>query len=389
MRGIVLVLAAVLGAASAAAQDHPPVAPVRPVTDDYFGTKVVDPYRWMEDRSAPEFVSYMMAQGAYARGVLDRIPGRDRLQQRVASHTGGGVIVTRVQIAGDRIFLMKRAPEENTFKLYVRDSAAAPERLLVDPDRDAAPGHHFAIDYYQPSQDGQKLAYGISPGGSEHSVIHIIDVATGKESPETIDRAENGAPSWLPDGTGFFYNRMVALKPGEPDTARYLNSRVYLHRLGRDPDKDVPLIGTNVAGSPAVTPVDDPAIAVLPGTDKVFAEISHGSEPAVELLIAPLSEAMRPGAHWRKFADTPDGVIEAELDGNTIYLLTHKDAPRYKIVALDAASLDWAHAKTIVAPGTRVIEDMSRAADGLYIPISTAASIACAAMTLRRAHSPT
>ena len=148
----VFAVASSLAAAQTATQ---PVAPTRPVTDTYFGVKVTDPYRWMEDRNAPEFVDYMLAQGRYARGVLDRIPRRDDLQKRIALHTGGGVIVTNVQVAGGHIFYLKRLPDENTFKLFMRAAMGAPERLLVDPDSHATAGHHFAIDYYQPSQHGE------------------------------------------------------------------------------------------------------------------------------------------------------------------------------------------------------------------------------------------
>jgi prolyl oligopeptidase len=348
------------------AVSQPPVAPVRPVTDHYFGTSVVDPYRWMEDRSAPEFISYMMAQGAYARAVIDRIPGRGKLQERVAAHTGGGVLVSDVQLAGGRIFFLKRTPNENTFKLLVREPSGV-DRLLIDPDRNAVPGQHFSIDYYHPAPNGEKIAYGISPGGSEHSVIHIVDVSSGKESAETIDRAENGGVSWLPDQSGFFYNRMVALKPGEPDTARYLNSKVFLHHLGEDPAKDRALIGTAVEGSPAVVAADVPFILVQPGADVAVAVISHGSEPALEVLLAPLSQGTRAGAPWRKIADTADGVTYLALHGGKIYLLTHKDAPRYRIVALNVSDPEWSRSELIVPPSERVIEHMGIAADGLYI----------------------
>lgn len=366
MRIAAALMTGLLTGAMGGAVWQPPVAPVRPVSDQYFGTSVVDPYRWMEDRSSPEFISYMMAEGTYARAVLDRIPGRLKLQERVAAHTGGGVLVNNVQTAGGRIFFLRRSPSENTFKLFVREPPAA-DRLVIDPDRDAKPGQHFSIDYYQPAPNGEKIAYGISPGGSEHSVIHIVDVASGKESAETIDRAENGGVSWLPDQSGFFYNRMVALKPGEPDTARYLNSKVFLHHLGDDPDKDPALIGTGVAGSPAVVPADVPSVAVQPGTDVAVAVISHGSEPALEVLLAPLSQATRLGAPWRKIADTPDGVTSFALHGAELYLLTHKDAPRYRIVALSVSDPEWSRSESIAGSSERVIEDMEVAADGLYI----------------------
>ena len=155
MRGNSFTLIAVLLTQQVAVAEPltPPVAPVRPFSDQYFGTTVVDPYRWMEDRSSSEFVAYMMAQGAYARAVIDRIPGREKLQERVAAHTGGGVLVTNVKTAGGRIFFLRRAPSENTYKLFVRDKSAT-DRLLIDPDRDARPGQHFAIDYYTPAPKG-------------------------------------------------------------------------------------------------------------------------------------------------------------------------------------------------------------------------------------------
>lgn len=363
---LALVLGVTAGAVGAATPSHPPVAPVRPVTENYFGTTVVDPYRWMEDRASPEFIAYMLAQGAYARAVIDSIPGREKLQARVAGHTGGGVLVNQVQTAGGRVFYLRRAPDENTFKLFVREESGS-DRLLIDPDRDAKPGQHFAIDYYAPAPQGDKLAYGISPGGSEHSVIHIVDVTSGKESAETIDRAENGGVSWLPDESAFFYNRMVLLKPGDPDTARYLNSTAYLHRVGEDPGRDTALLGTQAPGSPAVVPADTPFIFVQPGSETALAIISHGSEPALELLLAPLSQASLPAAHWRKVADTPDGVTSVALHGTKLFLLTHKDAPRYRIVALSVADPDWSHSESVVAPGERVVEDMEPASDALYV----------------------
>src|SRR5215469_6898926 len=111
------------GSAGLASSSGPPVAPVRPVTDNYFGTKVIDGYRWMENRSSPEFVSYLLAQGAYARRALDSIPGRDKLEARIAAHTGGGALVRFVQRAGAKLFFLKREPSDDTYKLFVRDTA--------------------------------------------------------------------------------------------------------------------------------------------------------------------------------------------------------------------------------------------------------------------------
>src|ERR1051326_3573855 len=119
------------------AAEAPPVAPRHPVVDDYFGTKVTDDYRWMEDRHAPVFERWCREEGRYARSVLDRIPGRDSLQHRIAAHTGGGTTAFQVHQAGGRVFYLKLEPGQDTYKLYVRDGADGAENLLVDPDRGA------------------------------------------------------------------------------------------------------------------------------------------------------------------------------------------------------------------------------------------------------------
>ena len=366
-------MAVTLGLAAAAATAAPrpaippqPVAPVTPVVDDYFGTMVTDDYRWMEDRTAPAFVAWAKAENAHARGVLDRIPGRDALVRRVAARTAGGTVVSGVRAAGGKLFYGKRDPGENTVKLYVREGDT--ERLLVDPDKMAvASGPHFALDYYEPSDDGARLVYAVSPGGSEASVIHILDVAGGKDSAETIDRAEQGSPSWLPDGKAFFYNRFALLGAGAKETDKYLNSKVYLHVVGTDPVADVVLAGPGVAGSPPVDPVDTPAIYATPGSDQVVLVINHGASPAQTYWVAPLAAARQPGAAWKKVADVDDAVTDVQVHGDRLFLSSLHGAPRAQVLETDARAPDAAHARVVVATGSRVIEQAVAAADALYV----------------------
>jgi prolyl oligopeptidase len=321
----------------------------------------------MEDRSAPRFVEWIKGENEYARAVLAAIPNRDILLRRVASHSAGGVVVNDVRLAGRRMFYLKRAPGEESFRLYGRDSGAGAERVLVNPDRLASAGHHFAIDYYEPSADGRRVAYGLSHDGSEDSVIHVIETDTLREAPETIDRAEYGSPNWRSDGRSFFYNRFAKLRPGAAETEKYLNSRAYLHVLGSDPEHDVAMIGTNLTGDRLpITPVDVPFIATAAGSSYEFAVISHGADPAVTLYVAaskknPLDDA------WLKVADAADGVTDFAVHGRKLYLLTHKDAARYKVIQTDVSAPDLTHAKTVIAAGERVVERIAAAADGLYV----------------------
>jgi prolyl oligopeptidase len=350
----------------ASAAQGPPVAQRTPVVDDYYGTKVTDDYRWMEDRHAPSFEQWCRGQGAYARSVLDRIPGRDSLQRRIAAHTGGGTTAFQVHQAGGKFFYLKLEPGQDTFKLFVRDGTDGAEKLLVDPDRGASPGHHFAIDYFEPSPDGSRVAYGISPGGSEKSVIHIVDVSNLHEWPEAIDRADYGSPSWRADNRSFYYNRFAKVGPDAKDTEQYLNSRACLHVVGTDPESDPALLGTGVPGSVPLTPVDYPFVQCTAGSPFVIAVISHGADPAVTAYVAR-TDAHDHLSSWVKFADVDDAVTAIVPHGDKLYLLTHKDAPRYRVIAVDASSPDLSKAATVVAQSERVIQEIGATSGALYV----------------------
>ncbi|MGA7852583.1 MAG: hypothetical protein WCA15_04595, partial [Candidatus Acidiferrales bacterium] len=221
----------------AAAQSAPPKTPVRDVTEDYFGVKVVDPFRWLENTSDPEVVAWMKAQNDYTREVLARIPHRDELLARITALDNASDVVSGVQVWGGHYFYYKTAPGSDNRKLFTRDSLGAPERLLVDPEKmTTAAGVHYSIDYYQPSINGMYVAYGVSPGGSENSVLHVVESATGKVLSDSIDRAEFASPSWMPDGKSFFYTRAQKLTADAPPTAKYQKLKVYRHTLGGDPD---------------------------------------------------------------------------------------------------------------------------------------------------------
>src|SRR5258706_6054717 len=134
--------------ANASAQDGPPKAPVHEVTDTYFGQKIVDPYRWMEDAKSAETAAWMKAQADYAHAYLDRLPMRAQLLKRFEELSETGVRVSGVQRAANLYFYYRLAPGENDRRLYVRDGFKGAERLLIDPDKLSSPGKRYSIDSY-------------------------------------------------------------------------------------------------------------------------------------------------------------------------------------------------------------------------------------------------
>ena len=286
--GIVLLLFLLIPSV-ATGQAALPQTPVRAVIDNYFGTNVVDPYRWLENTSDPEVIAWMKAQNDYTRAVLARIPGRDELLARIKSLDNAGNTVSALQVWGGHYFYYKTEPGSDNRKLFTRDTLSSPQRLLVDTEKmTTADGKHHSIDYFQPSLDGVYVAYGISLGGSEESVLHVLQSSTGQVLPDSIDRAEFASPSWLPDGKSFFYTRAQKLTPDSPPTAKYQKlKKVYRHSLGGDPDSEPLAFGFGVNPSVNVNENDFTVVGFSPGAAPFPARAGHPRRENESLIFMP------------------------------------------------------------------------------------------------------
>jgi prolyl oligopeptidase len=367
---LLLVLASIVLSAQTSVSTaplKPPVTPKREVTDEFFGTKIVDSYRWLEDLKSPEASAWMKAQNDYTRSVLDRIPGREKLRARIAVLDDTGIQVSGFQSFGGSWFYLKRTPGEDNRKLYTRDGVDAAERLLLNPETLTANGVHYSIDYYQPSLDGKLVAVGISPGGSENSVMHVLETATGKDLGEHIDRAQFGAVSWLPDNHSFFYNRLQKLGPDAPRTATYLNSRAYLHHLGDDPDNDTPVFGNGLSPSVSMVDSDFPAVSLPSGSKYALGVVAHGVQNETTLYVAKLSDLHDASTPWHKLLDVADEVTNFDIHGDHLYLVSHHNASRFKVLRLDLLDGDINSAPVVVAPSDAVVIAVSVAADAVYV----------------------
>jgi prolyl oligopeptidase len=351
------------------AQTSPPAAPERPVSDDYFGAQVADPYRWMEENNSAEVAAWMKAQDEYTRSVLGRIPGRKALLDRITSLSEAGTLVYQVAQAGDRYFYMKQAPGDDNGKLYTRQGLRGKERLLIDPTKKTAAGAHFSIDYFVPSWDGRYVAYGISPGGSEESVLHVLESATGKDQGESIDRARFGVISWRPDGRSFTYLRLQALTADAAPTDKYLKSRIYLHTLGtnKNGDGDAAAFGFGVSPRVPVNPDELGFVVSSPASTWALGVVVKFVKNEVSLYAAPLDSVGSANTPWKKIVGEENDVTRYDLRGDMAYLLTHHNASRYKVVRTSLANPDFAKADVIVPAGQAVLTGLGVADDALYV----------------------
>ncbi|MGN6369452.1 MAG: prolyl oligopeptidase family serine peptidase, partial [Phycisphaerae bacterium] len=356
--------------AQTTAPSSPPPTPARPVVDNYFGIKITDPYRWLENLASPDVQSWFKAQDNYARAHLNALPGRDQLLNDITKYvnsTPAFVSDVTLTLPG-RLFLLKTLPDQNTAKLYTRDALTGKDKLLLDTDRFNGPNHEpAAINYFTPSFDAKYVAVGVSVGGSEAATIHILDTATGKELPETIDRAEYGGIEWRPDNHSFTYIRLNKLAPNASDLEKYMNPACYLHILNTDPGTDRKILQNSASSPIPMVPTDDPYIGIDPTSDFMFAQIQHGVQNEITLYAAPLADLQKPTIPWTKICDIQDGITSITVHHNDLFLLSHKDAPHFKILKLDLRHPDFAKASILVPPTDAIIRNITTADDALYL----------------------
>jgi prolyl oligopeptidase len=358
-----LASAATVSLAYAAAPVKPPAAKVEPVSDTLFGHKVVDNYRYME-ALGPDTISWMKAQGAYTRSVLDAIKPRAALEDRVSKFTASFGLITGFVSYGGRDFYEERAPGSDNYDLVVHDAKGTRRIVDVAALRAANGGKPFAINYFLASPNGALVAVGVSEGGSEDASIAIYDAASGAKLAGPIDRAQFGASAWSDDSKTIYFNRLQKLAPGAAETDKYKNSAAVAWDMKSEP---VPVLGPSVGRGPAMKPDEFPVMVLNPGTPLAAALSINGVQNELAMWTTPVSSLSDPKAVWTPFVTRDDGVTSADSRGAEFFLLSHKDAPTFKVLALKAGQT-LSQATTLVAaePG-RVIESVHAASDALYV----------------------
>jgi prolyl oligopeptidase len=351
------------------AQAPAPLAP-RAADETFFGTTVADPYRFMENIKAPEVAAWMKAQNAIARATLARIGGRNAMLKSVQKYDNAAAArvygVTRSP--GDLWFYEKRGASENQFKLYVRQGESGAERLLVDPDAFArkAGGKPHAINWYSASPDGSHVAYGISAAGSEAASMRVVNVRSGKQVGGVVDRTDFGSPSWSLDGKAIYVNRLQPMKKGASPLEKYKNARVERIPLGGSAAAAKVVFGN---GTPGVKsePAESPFLGFTEDGRHALGLVVNGVQRELRLYSASAASVLAGKAEWKLVFDTDAAIVNFAYADGLLYAITHKDAPRYKLIAAPLDGFDAATGELVVAPSERVVTGLAAASDALYI----------------------
>ncbi len=337
-----------------------PETPEQPVTDTYHGVKITDAYRWMEGKDNSEFQSWLRTQEEFARGVLQRIPGRETLAARLSELEEEGMSIRTPAIRANRLFFLRRKPGESVYKLAMMDGSAS--KVLVDPKAFDEGKTHATIDWFKGSNDGKLMAMGISRGGSENSTLRVYDVKKGRFLKDAVSRAgfnEHLSVKWLADNRHFFYNRA-----GEGETHKKM--RIYLHEVGTDAAQDTAIWGYEVH---ADIPVESWAVSVFlthPGSEHVVAIVVPGVSNNRRYYTARLDDVLAGKPGWRKLADTDDRWFRGYLHNDALYVLAQESAPGRKLLKVDLKHPEKAPV-LVIPPGEAVLEHAAEASDALYV----------------------
>ncbi len=327
-----------------------PAARKSDVVDDYHGTRVPDPYRWLEDPDSPESRAWIEAQNRLTAAYLAEIPARDTIRQRLTKLWNYPKYGAPFRKAG-RYFFLKNDGLQNQSVLYKQASLEATPETLLDPNILSEDGT-VALSTLAVSDNGRLLAYGTAASGSDWEEFRVRDVVTARDLPDHLKWIKFSGASWTKDGAGFFYSRYP--EPTDKaltDVNRF--QRLYYHRLGTDQAQDVlvyerpdqPDWGMNAE----VT--DDGRYAVLTvwlGTDRrnrvYYRDLKDPRHPRIT------------GEVVRLLDDFDASYAFVGNDGPVFYFLTDLDAPRKRVIAIDTRHPERGRWRELIPQGQDVLE---------------------------------
>jgi prolyl oligopeptidase len=344
-----------------AATDSKSQTSKKPVTDEYHGVKVEDPYQWLEKDDDPAVKAWSDAQNQKTRAYLDKLSDRPALEKQLTewfaktspSYTS---LVSRPGV----LFALKFQPPKQQPMLVTLASAddLKSEKMVLDPNALDAKGT-TTIDWFAPSLDGKHVAISISQGGSEDGTMHIYETATGKALPDAIAHVQyptaGGSAAWNADGTGIYYTRFPR-KGERPDADLNFYQQIYFHKVGASDTDDTYSSGKDF---PRIAEIK---LETARDGKYILATVANGDGGDFAHYL------LGPDGNWKQLTQFSEQVKAARLGrDNALYLLSRANAPRGKILRLPLDTPELEKAQEIVPTGDAVIQFFEPTADALYI----------------------
>jgi prolyl oligopeptidase len=293
--------------------------------DDYHGTKIADPYRWLENPDSADTRAWIEAQNKVTFAWLEKLPLREKLRTRLTelwNYERFGL----PQKKGGRYFFTRNDGLQNQNSIFLVDQLGGDPRLLIDPNQLSADGT-IALGNWEISDDGKLLAYDLAESGSDWRECHVLEIDTGRKLSDHLKWTKFSGLSWTPDNKGFYYSRYDEPPEGKKFIGANYYQKLYYHRLGEPQAKDTLVYKRDDEKEwgfdGRVT--DDGRyliISVWRGTERknqvFYQDLQAAAAPVVELLVGFDAQY--------EFIDN---------DGPVFWFVTDNDAPLKRIVAID------------------------------------------------------
>ncbi|MGE5246256.1 MAG: prolyl oligopeptidase family serine peptidase [Betaproteobacteria bacterium] len=324
------------------------------VVDDYFGTKVADPYRWMEDLNSPDVKQWVDAENRLTASYLATLPLHETFKQRI-TELWNFPKTTAPFFEGGRWFYTRNSGLQKQSVVYTRAALDGPDTVAIDPNT-LSPDGSIALSDFVPSPDGRNFVYGQSEGGSDWSTLYVRALPDGRQLPDTIRWVKFSSIEWTKDGKGFVYGRYPEPPAGKALEVAVRDKKIYYHLLGTPQSADRLLYERP----------DEPTLFIDAQIDEtgryLFFQTNKGTSNRNELFVKDLGDPLAPKLDapvvplypGHTAAYIPLGVVKGVL-----YLMTDRDAPNRKIVATPIDRPDAANWKTIVPEGRNAIDSAS------------------------------
>lgn len=324
--------------------------------DDYHGTQVPDPYRWLEDPDSEETRAWVQAQNRLTFGWLEQVPCRQRLRERleqVWNYERYGLPSAR----RGRYFFLRNDGLQNQSVLYWSDGLAGEPKLLLDPNQ-LSPDGTVALTGVVPSDDGTLVAYGLARAGSDWQEWRVRDVATGQDLADRIQWVKFSSASWTPDGQGFYYSRYDEPPPGQELVATNYYHKLYYHRLGTPQSED-----RLVYHRPDEKEWGFDADVTDDGRYLVIG-VWRSTEEKHQLFYIDLQDPQQQVVELITGFDASYAFVGNE--GSRFFVLTDLDAPRYRLVAIDLARPEREAWQTLIPERDDVLQQVTHVGGRLF-----------------------
>ncbi len=342
-----------LAQSAGATTTAPPATHRGDVQETLHGVTIPDPYRWLEDQNSPETRAWISQQNDYTHKVLDRWPGRERLEKRLSELKKVERIGTPIERDG-RLFYRKRAADQEQYVIYTRQGEGS-EQVLIDPNPMSA-DHSTNVEIMDASKDGKLLIYGIRSGGKDETELHLRDVATKRDLEDVLPARVYFDVSFLPDGSGFYYATMLDDGP-----------RVRFHKVGTKAETDTDVFGKGY-GKEAII-IGDPSDDGLHLVIHVF----YGSAAdKVEIWVQDLKKK----GPIEPLIKDMDARFFGFAVGDKLFLQTNYKAPKGRIMLLDMAKPAPENWREVIPEAENAIDNVTFAGGKILVAyVKNAASV--------------